>query len=173
MGTDAQQMTDACAGAGALAAEHGLLKGFEGRWRAEVRMWMDPGQDLMVSTGVMVNRLVLGGRFLEQDYADDAGMFQGRGLFGYNTIEQRWEGLWIDTMATFMMHEHGSYDAGTRTWEMSEEIRDPGSGHLMRKRSVVTVTDADRHTMAMFFTPLAGENEGRESKCMEIAYERA
>lgn len=173
MTTDAKQMTDACAEAGALAPEHELLKGFEGSWRASVKMWMDPARDPMVSTGTMTNTLILDGKFLEQDYADESGMFRGRGLFGYNTIEKRWEGLWVDTMATFMMHERGVYDAETRTWEMTEEIRDPDSGHMMRKRSVVTVSDTDHHTMTMSFTPLAGENAGIESRCMEIAYERA
>lgn len=174
MATDAQQMTDACMAAGELTAEHELLKRFEGTWRAEVKMWMGPGPETgaepMVSRGTMRNTPIFGGRFVEQDYADDAGMFQGRGFFGYNTVEKRWEGFWIDTMATFMMTERGAYDAATNSWTMTDELRDPGSGHMMRKRSVVTLRDDGTHTMETWFTPLAGRNAGKESKCMEIAY---
>lgn len=174
------QVSDACAQAGALTDEHELLKQFEGSWRSSLKMWMggpieDGGRpaEPMESAGMMKSELILGGRFLSQEYKDDNGMFEGRGLFGYNTVEKRWEGLWVDSMATFMMTERGSYDAATKTWTMSDEMLDPGSGHMMRKRSVLTVESESRHTMAMYFTPLAGKNEGVESKCMEIVYERA
>jgi len=170
MTTDAQNMTDACAQAGEMTAEHELLKQFEGEWKAEVKMWMDPTADPMVSTGKMRNTLVLGGRFLEHDYRDDSGMFSGKGFWGYNTIEKRWEGVWLDTMATFMMVDQGSSATGSKTWTMTSEIRDPGSGHMMRKRSTVVLHDDGSHTMEMFFTPQAGEHAGHESKCMESNY---
>ncbi len=42
---------------------HERLKPFEGTFKAEVKMWMGPG-DPMVSTGTMTSTLELGGRFL-------------------------------------------------------------------------------------------------------------
>ena len=174
MATDAQQMTDACAMAGTLTAAHELLVRFAGTWRAEVKMWMGPGPgtgaEPMISHGTMVNTLIFGGTFIEHDYTDDSGMFAGRGFFGYNTIEERWESVWLDTMATFMMTERGSYDAESRSWTMTDELKDPGSGHMMRKRSVVTLHGDGSHSMETWFTPTAGENAGIESKCMEIVY---
>lgn len=177
MATDAQQMTDACQAAGNLTEQHELLKGFEGTWRAEVKMWMGPGPETgaepMISHGTMVNRLIFGGKFVEQEYKDDSGMFEGKGFLGYNTIEQRWEGFWIDTMATFMMTERGQHDADTNTWTMTDELRDPGSGHMMKKRTLVTMHEDGSHRMETWFTPSAGENAGQESKCMEINYKKA
>ena len=167
----------ACMAMAAPSAEHELLKRFEGTWRARVSMWMGPGPETgaepMVSHGTMTNTLIFGGRFVEHEYADDSGMFQGKGFFGYNRLEERWEGIWSDTMATFMMTERGSYDEASKTWTMTDELKDPGSGHMMRKRSVVTLHGDGTHTMETWFTPLAGENAGVESKCMEIAYTRA
>lgn len=164
----------ACMAQAQPSDEHELLKHFEGTWRAEVKMWMGPGPETgaepMVSHGTMNNTLIFGGRFIEHDYADDSGMFQGKGFFGYNRIEERWEGLWIDTMATFMMTERGSYDEKSKSWNMEDEMKDPGSGHMMKKRSKVSLHDDGSHTMETWFTPLGGENKGKETKCMEINY---
>lgn len=177
MANDLQQVTDACAAAGQLTAEHQLLEHFAGTWRAEVKMWMgsgpETGAEPMISHGTMVNTLIFGGKFIEHDYNDDSGMFSGKGFFGYNTIEERWEGVWLDTMATFMMTERGSYDAETKSWTMTDELKDPGSGHMMTKRSVVTLHGDGSHTMETWFTPTAGKNAGKESKCMEIRYTKA
>ena len=38
--------------------------------------------------------------------------------------------------------------------------------------ALLTVTDADHHTMETFFAPTQGEHAGQESKCMEIRYSR-
>lgn len=173
MATEMSEKMDACAAAGELKAEHGLMTPFEGTWKAHVKMWMDPSADAMEWTGKMTNRLVLGGRFLEQDYANDDGTFSGKGLMGFNTIENRWEGVWVDTMATFMMIDQGSYHAGSKTWTMHSEMRDPGSGHMMSKRSTLEVHADGSHTLAMYFTPSAGAHAGQESKCMEILYTKA
>ena len=62
-----------CSEMGALAEAHKNFEVFVGTFKAEVKMWMGPGEP-MVSTGVMVNTLDLGGRFLRQEYkGDDAG----------------------------------------------------------------------------------------------------
>ncbi len=157
---------------GKLCAEHERLKPFEGTFRAEVRMWMGPG-DPMVSTGTMKNQLVLGGRFLRHHYDGDPSdgpfpEFKGEGYFGYNTIDGRWEGMWIDNASTMMQTETGQVDAAGTTWEMHSEMTDPSSGHSMKKRSVITLKDDDHHSMEMYFETPQGE-----MKCMEIQYSRA
>jgi hypothetical protein len=148
--------------------EHALLRPFEGFWKATVKMWWDPEGEPQVSTGMMKNRLVLNGLFLEQEYGDDAGQFSGRGFWGYNTVDRRWEGFWIDSMISMMQTEHGVYDAAGRTWTMTGEMTDPGNGKRLTKRSVITVLGPDHHTMEMFFTTEKGEKKG-----MEIEYRRA
>ena len=47
--------------------EHDRLKPFVGTFKAEVRIWMGPGEP-MVSTGVMTSSLDLGDKFVRQDY---------------------------------------------------------------------------------------------------------
>ena len=149
--------------------QHESLARFAGTWRAEAKFWMDPAAPPQVSTGTMTCTLVLGGRFLQQEYRGDGGMFEGRGFWGYNTIDQRYEGLWIDSMATFFQVEHGQHDPATDTYAMHGAITDPMSRKTIKKRSVITYKGPDEHTVEMFFEGQAG----RENKTMEIRYKRA
>ncbi len=158
----------------ALAApteEHARLEPFVGTFAAEVRLWMGPG-DPMIMTGTMVNEWDLGQRFLRQTYEGDEvegpfPAFAGRGYWGYNKIDGRWEGFWIDTASTVQQIEHGTLDASGRVWTMLGDMTDPGSGQPLRKRSVITLIDADRHRLEMFFETPEGESKG-----MQIDYAR-
>jgi hypothetical protein len=58
-------MSEDFAAMAAPSEEHERLKPFVGAFKAEVKMWMGPG-DPAISTGVMVNELDLGGRFLRE-----------------------------------------------------------------------------------------------------------
>ncbi|GIK15041.1 MAG: hypothetical protein BroJett003_00050 [Planctomycetota bacterium] len=159
---------DAC-GMKGPGAEHKTLERFAGTFRAEVRLWFQPGAPPNVSTGTMKNTMVLGGRFLQQEYRDDAGAFEGRGFWGYNDVDRRYEGFWIDVMANFFQIEHGQLDAGGSVYTMIGTMTDPQTGGTMRKRSVIRYTNPDEHSVEMFF-----QHGGRpESKAMEIRYRRA
>ena len=155
-----------------LAAEHALLKPIEGTFRAEVRLWMGPG-DPLVTTGTMVNRFELGDRFLYQVYTGDANdgpfpSFEGRGYFGFNTTTRRFEGMWVDNASTMMQVEQGTVDESGKLWTMHSEMPMPGSGQPVKKRSIIRVVDADHHEMEAFFT---GE-DGQEVRNMQILYTR-
>ena len=161
-----------CSEMGALAEAHKNFEALVGTFKAEVKMWMGPGEPF-VSTGVMVNTLDLGGRFLRQDYKGDPSdgpfpNFEGRGFFGFNTVTEQYEGFWIDSASTFMQHETGTLDASGKTWNMAGTMTDPQTQKPMRKRSVTTVQDQDHHSMELFFT----RPEGPEAKAMEINYTR-
>lgn len=170
--SDQATQTSECAQAGALVDKHKLLEPFVGNFTAEVKMWMGPG-DPMISTGVMVNKLDLGGRFLHEVFTGDPNdgpfpSFEGRGYWGYNTATNKFEGFWIDNACTFMQTETGDVDAAGKVWTMVGQMTDPQSGKPLEKRSVITLESNDRHTMEMYFKPA----DGRESKAMEIHYTR-
>ena len=161
-----------CSEMGALAEAHKNFEVFVGTFKAEVKMWMGPGEPF-ASTGVMVNTLDLGGRFLRQEYKGDEAdgpfpNFEGRGYFGFNTATEQYEGFWIDNACTLMQHETGTLDASGKTWNMAGTMSDPQTKKPMQKRSVTTVQDQDHHSMEMFFT----STEGPEAKAMEINYTR-
>jgi len=167
--SDADKMHEACAAMAVKGPQHDTLGRFAGTWRAEVKLWMDPTAPPQVSQGTMKCTPVLGGRFLQQEYRDDAGMFEGRGFWGYNTVDERYEGFWIDSMATFFQLEHGRHDPKSDTYTMTGTMTDPTSRKTIRKRSVIVYKSPNEHTIEMFFEGQAG----RENKAMEIRYTRA
>lgn len=157
-----------CAAMGKVGPEHESIARFAGTWRAEVKLWFDPAGEPTVSQGTMKNTLVLGGRFLHQDYHDDAGMFEGKGYWGYNTVDKRYEGFWIDSMATFFQLEHGQHDAQSDTYTMIGSMTNPQTGQPMKKKSVIRVKNPNEHSLEMFF-----EVGGHEARSMVINYKRA
>lgn len=150
-------------------AEHNSLARFAGQWRAKVQVWMDPSKAPNVSTGTMVNSLVVGGLFLQQEYKDDSGMFEGRGFWGYNAVGRHYEGFWVDPMATFFQLEQGEHDRATDTYTMTGTIPHQSNDRPTRKRSVITFKSADEHTMDMYMT-LPDQSERRT---LSIKYTRA
>lgn len=164
---DTQMPADACAASGP-GPQHESIARFAGTWRAEVQLWMDPTGDPMVSHGTMTNQMIVGDRFLQQEYHDDAGMFEGRGFWGYNHIDRRFEGFWIDSMATFFQIEHGRLDESKNIYVMEGSMTNPGTGQPMKKRSVIKLTGPDEHSLELYFAPQGGP----EAKAMEIRYKR-
>ncbi len=164
---------EAQAGAEAMSPgpEHELLKPFLGTFRAEVQLWMGPG-DPMISAGTMTNEMVLGGRYLRQDYVGDATEgpfpnFAGYGFWGYNRLAGQFEGFWIDNASTMMQLETGAVDEAGKVWTMTSEMVHPEGG-TVAKRTVITLKDDDHHSMESFF-----DREGQEFKAMEIQYSRS
>ncbi len=154
--------------------EHDLLKPFEGTFRAEVQLWMGPG-DPMVSTGTIDNTFQLGGLYLKQDYQGDKTdgpfpSFEGQGYWGFNTTTNKFEGFWIDNASTTMQMETGNVDESGKNWEMHSTFLCPGTGKAMKKRTVISLVDNDRHTYEQFFVVEEGQPE---VKSMEINYVRA
>ena len=81
--SDHQTQDGACMQMGALTEAHQKFDPFVGKFTAEVKLWMGPG-DPMISTGMMTNTLDLGGRYLCQCYKGDPSdgpfpNFEGRG----------------------------------------------------------------------------------------------
>lgn len=165
--------TEAWAAVHAPSEAHARLEPFVGDFKAEVKMWMGPGEP-MVSTGMMTNSMELGGRYLHQVYKGDATdgpfpNFQGRGYWGFNNIAQRYEGFWVDSVCTSFQIEHGQVDESGKVWTMLSEMPDPSTGRPVQKRSVITMHDADAHSMEMF----TGAADGEWQKTMQIDYTRA
>ena len=147
--------------------QHKEFEPFAGTFKAEVKLWMGPGNP-MVSTGVMANTLVLGGRYLQQTFkGDPSPESEGHGFWGFNQATSKYEGFWIDARSTKMQIEVGHVDDTGRVWTMVGEITGP-RGNTMKKRSVITLEDKDHHKVEMFFT----RPDGSEVKVVEISYER-
>lgn len=165
--------TETCGPVAKVGAEHKRLAPFEGVFKAQVKMWMGPGEP-SVSTGVMRNEFDLGGLYLRQTYKGDHAdgpfpSFEGRGYWGFNAASGKYEGFWIDNASSMMQTETGDVDGSGKVWTMTGEFPNPETGQMMGKRSVITLVDGDRHSLEMFFTTPSGQ----EVKAMEIQYQRS
>jgi hypothetical protein len=148
--------------------EHQQLKEqFEGTWDTEVKHFMGGTEE--VSKGTSVNKMMLGGRYLQQMY-DGFVMgqpFQGIGYTGYDNAKKRYFGTWLDTMGTGVMVTEGTYDAATKTYTFTGNMVMP-DGATPKMREVILVESNDHHHFDMFMTG----PDGKEQQVMSISYNR-
>ena len=169
MSPEMQAMMAAYEKAAAPGSNHAFLAKMEGHWDATAKMWMGPGEP-EVSTGVSENRMILGGRFLLQDFE---GMvmgrpFKGMGLTGFDNVSGKFASVWVDSMGTGMMTGSGSLDASGKVLRSVDRYNDPTVKGPKETRDVLTLVDDDTIVMEMF----EKGPDGKEVKTMEITYRR-
>jgi hypothetical protein len=152
------------------STEHEFLKKLVGTWKSNVKMWMQPGAPPVESTGTMTNEMILGGRFLRSSYAGGSpmgGEFGGLAIDGFNRIEKKYVGIWIDTMSTSMMFFEGTAEGNVRTSLC--KFTDPRCASILMK-AVTTIVNDNEHCYESFAQP---EGATEFVKNMEITYTRA
>jgi hypothetical protein len=155
--------------AGTPGPHHKHMEAMVGTWDTKSSFWMAPGTEPMVSTAIMTNEMVLGGRHMTHHYKGDVmGMpFEGRGSMSYDNIAKEYTTTWMDSMSTGVMVSKGQCDASGKVFTFKGEMLEP-NGKKSITREVLTVKDNNSHTMEMYVT---GE-DGKEFKNMEFIYTR-
>jgi hypothetical protein len=170
MSAEEKAAMDAMMKAGTPGAAHKNLAGMVGTWDATVKMYNAPGAPAQVSTGTSENKLVLGGRWVQETFNGNfMGMpFSGLGYTGYDNIKKQYVGTWMDTMTTAVMQSAGTADASGKNFVFNSTVDDPMTGKPVTTKSTVTVTDENHHTMEMW----GPAPDGKMFKMMEITYTR-
>lgn len=163
------EVMEAMTRAGTPGPEHKALEPFAGTFDAKLTMWMDPATPPMESTGTMVNTWIYDGRYLEQKFEGDmAGeKFAGTGLWGFDVAAGKYIGFWYDSMSTGLSTSTGATSADGKKFTMTSVMTDPMSGKPTGGDTVITLVDANKHTMEMF-----EDRDGKKVKTMEIVYTR-
>jgi hypothetical protein len=114
---------------------------------------------------------VLGERFIRMEFTGEFmnNPFQGVGYLGYDNLDQKFIGSWMDTMSTTMMTSSGTYDAVKKAFTLTGKFKDPQTGQTVNSREVTTIVDANSHKMEMYHTGA----DGKEAKMGEITYTRS
>src|SRR5262245_14117777 len=148
---------------------HARFEPMVGTWIAKTTMVMGPGAPAAVSEGVSDQRLILGGRYLEQHYRGSAmGMpFEGRGYTAYDNARKRYVGTWMDSFGTGMMHSSGKGKPSDKRIDFEAESHDP-SGKKMKIDCNHKLQDRDNHTSEEW-TKRPG---GKRFRTMLIEYSR-
>ena len=169
-GMDEKAMMEAWAKISAPGAEHKALASSVGTWDTSVKSWMDPSKPPMESKGTAENRLIMGGRFLEQRFTGTMMdmPFEGLGHTGYDNYKKKYVTTWMDSMGTGIMTGLGTGDPAGKTITFTGELDDPMENKTKPYKNTMTVVDNDHHTFEMW----CEGSDGKMAKMMEIHYTR-
>jgi len=148
---------------------HKMLARMAGSWNTRVKSWPEPGKPPMESSGTSEQKMVLGGRFLHQEFTGDmmGATFTGIGFTGYDNHAGKFVSTWIDSMSTSILLFEGTADTGGKTITQENHHNDPVRGP-MTWRSVTRIVGDNTWVFEMYSI----YDKGKEEKGMEITYTR-
>lgn len=166
---DMQEMMALYQTLGTPGAPHKLLESMAGSWQTKTKSCMEAGKPPVESTGTCENKMILGGRFLHQEFSGDmmGAPFSGIGVTGYDNHKRTYVSTWMDSMSTAIFYFEGTADADGKTIAQECMGDDPVRGPMVW-RSVTKLVDDDTHLFEMYGT----DKSGKEELMMEITYTR-
>lgn len=151
---------------------HKMLKESVGTWDAEVKAWMNgPNGEPSVSKATSEQKMVLGGRYLQQDVTGDmmGQPFAGTGFTGYDNFKKKYVSFWIDNMGTGMSTMEGAMDKDGKAVTMWGKMDEPMTGEKDKKVKYVTrFVDKDTQVFEVYDVKTYGETK----PTMQITYKR-
>lgn len=168
---DQQKMMQEWTKLGAPGEAHQHLAAMAGTWKTTTRVWMGgPGSEPMEDVGQSVKTMVLGGRWLQEDFTG-AMMGQpmhGRGMTGYDNYKHMYINTWQDDASTSLIYTTGARHPGTGVFTFYGQADEPMLEVQDRTiKYTVTIENADRHVFVMYDL-----HAGDDYKVFEIVYER-
>lgn len=154
---------------GTPSEPHRVLASMAGSWNAKVKSWPEPNKPPVESSGTCVQRMVLGGRFLQQEFTGDmmGTIFTGIGFTGYDNHAGKYVSTWMDSMGTGILFFEGTAGGDGKTITQENHHNDPVRGP-MTWRSVTRIIDDNTWVFEMYSI----YEKGKEEKGMEITYTR-
>ncbi len=151
-------------------ASHKTLEAMAGSWDVKTTMWMAPGAPPQETRGTSENKMILGGRYLEQHYEGSmmGQPFSGIGVTGFDNYKKKFVSTWVDSMSTAVMVTAGTSDKSGKVITSWGTMNDVSEKRAMKVKTVVTFVDADHHTYDSWHTNAGG----KFVKDLEIHYTR-
>lgn len=164
-----QEMMEKYQKLAAPGEQHKKLAKMEGSWDLRIKTWMGPDQPPAEAKGTSEFRMILGGRFLEQELTSEmmGNPYNGKGLMGYDNVSGKYVNIWMDDMSTSIMLFEGTATPDEKQIIQTSHYDDPIQGP-MDFRTVTTVMDENTLGFEMYSTG----KTGKEEKMMEIIYTR-
>jgi hypothetical protein len=149
---------------------HELLRPFVGEWNAPSKFWLAADVGPLCSPGKAMRAMILGGRFLYEEYEGHVlgQIYRGMSITGYDNYLQKYTATWVDNINTSIMVTAGQVDSSGKVFTFWGQHNDPLGGTASKSRSVLQLIDADHYMIEMFLTPPDGE----EFKALELDYTR-
>jgi len=106
-------------------------------------------------TGVQVNELRSGGRWMLNRMSVNGGAYEGTGIWGHDPKTGRYAGSWVDNGTGRIRTDDGSWDPETRTMTWTSEVERP-DGEKIRLRATSTFSGNTR-TYRSYAVTAAGD----------------
>lgn len=153
---------------GALTEHHKKLNGMVGTWNVAMKWWMKPNQPPMDSTGVATRKLVLGNKFVSEDYSGEAmgQPFNGMCLTGFDNGKKKYITTWADSWGSSIMTSYGSMDSTGKVITWWGEWDDCMTGKPKKYKSITRIESDTKQIFEMYDT----DADGKEFKTMEATY---
>lgn len=166
---DPQEMMEVWKKLATPGEPHKLFATLAGSWTTQTKEWMEPGKPPSESAGTAEMKMLLGGRFLYQEYNGQMmeQPFSGVGIDAYDNMTKKYVTAWMDTMGTGIFIMEGTASADGKTITLKGSHPEPGGGK-MSHRAVWKIIDADNHTFEMY----GSHGKEKEMKFLEITYTR-
>jgi len=166
---DMQKMMQIYQKIGTPGEPHKLLAKLEGSWTTRSKGWVEPGKPPMESSGTCEQKMILGGRYLRQEYTGDmmGTPYTGISIMGYDNQTKKFESIWVDTMSTGIYKFVGTAGRGGKVIKQESRYVDPVRGPALW-RTVTKIKDDNTVEFEMFLTPRGK----KEEKMMEMTIER-
>lgn len=151
---------------------HKILADLAGTWKVESKSWQTPKAKPETSNGEATFKMILGGRWLQQEFKGEAmGMpYEGLGLIGYDNVKGKYETHWLDSMMTGSVNTEGTYDAKTKTLKDKGQASCPISPSKVQEvRTEWKMVSKNKTVFSLFGTEPQG---GPEFKMLEMIYTR-
>lgn len=151
--------------------QHAMLAKSEGTWDAETTMWMADGAPPEKGKGTCINKMILGGRYLQINFKGQmmGQPFEGTGTTGYDNSKKVFTNYWMDNMSTTPMMMEGTWDEATKSVTSKGRMICAANGKEMEMREVFKIVDDNTQVMEMYSPDM---KTGKEYKNMEIKYTR-
>jgi hypothetical protein len=138
---------------------HQRLDVMVGTWEQTIQWWPRRHAEAIVSKGTASFEWILGGRFMQGQYAGElAGApFNGLELIGYDNNRQEYVVLWLDDMSTSVIISRGKFDEARNARLMSGRHDDIMTGQRDQPfRQEIRFDDEDTMIHEMFGPALGG-----------------
>lgn len=154
----------------APTTEHEVLKNDVGDWDGTMKLWNAPGEEPTTSECSEKVELLPGGMWIVTRFEGTfAGTpFTGASIIGYDPIEKKYVGTWVDSISPHLQTIRGDYDPATKTMTSIAENRDPATGKIIAYKEIARTIDANTRTFEMHLP----DEKGNYRKIMEIEYKR-